>query len=135
MRNHQELPAFCCLRDFTLAVHEATRRLPATEAGGLALRLRATLLSAAGAVVRGSGLPDRRFAGELAHAACRLREAAYYLDVAQRLGYVDLGTAAELLSQQSKALLEVELLGRSLVQAEYAGHLVLGSGRAVAEGT
>jgi hypothetical protein len=130
MRNHHDLTAFHCLRDLTLAVHDATQRLPATEAGGLALRLRATLLSAAGAVVRGSGLPDRRFAGELAHAACRLREASYYLDMAQRLGYVDLGTAAELLSQQSRALLEVEVLGRSLVQEESGSNLVLGGGRA-----
>ena len=80
MRDHRDLPAFQAAHDLLLAVHEATHRLPTSgEPGGLAVRLRAASLSTAGTVVRGSGLPGRRFAGELEHAACRLREIGYYI--------------------------------------------------------
>lgn len=117
MRDDRELPAFRHTHQLTLAVHEATRLIAAGDPG-LTARLRATALSASGAVVRGNGLPARRFAGELAHAAARLREVAYYIDFARHLGQLDLGTAAELLACQSRASLEVEALARSLVEEE-----------------
>jgi hypothetical protein len=132
MRDHHELPAFHHAHELTLAVHEATCRIAPAVAGGLSVRLRAAALSAAGAVVRGSVLPSRLFLVALAQAASRLHEVAYYIDLGQRLGHLDLGTAAELLAQQSRANLEVESLARSLVQAapvRPAGRLVLGGAR------
>lgn len=133
MRNHHELPAFHHTQELTLAVNEATRRMAPAVAGGLSVRLRAAALAAAGAVVRGSVLPSRLFLVELAQAASRLREVAFYLDLGQRLGHLDLGTAAELLAEQSRASLEVESLARSLVQERQvrpAGRLVMGGERA-----
>jgi hypothetical protein len=130
MRDLHELPAFHHAHELTLAVHEATRRIAPVVAGGLSVRLRAAALASAGAVVRGSGLPSRLFLVELAQAASRLREVAFYIDLGQRLGHLDLGTAADLLAQQSRASLEVESLARELVtQVRPAGRLVVGGGK------
>ena len=128
MRDHHELPAFHHAHELTLAVHEATRQIAPAVAGGLSVRLRAAALAAAGAVVRGSGLPSRRFAMELVQAASRLREVSFYIDMGQRLGHLDLGTAAELLARQSRASLEVESLALSLVQRAQV-RLVVGGAR------
>jgi four helix bundle protein len=130
MKDHRDLPAFQSAHDLLLAIHEATHRLPTTgEPGGLAVRLRAAALSTAGAIVRGYGLPGRRFAGELEHAAGRLRELGYYIDVAQRLGYLDLESALDLLEKQARARLDVTILLEALPGEELAGHLSLGSAR------
>lgn len=134
MKDHRDLPAFQSTHDLLLAVHQATNRLPtAGEPGGIAIRLRATTLSAAGAVVRGCGLTGRRFAGELEHAACRLREIGYYIDVAQSLGYLNLESALDLLEKQARARLEVTALLQSIAEDEVAGHVILGSMRAAPE--
>ena len=130
MRDHRDLPAFQAAHDLLLAVHEATHRLPTSgEPGGLAVRLRAASLSTAGTVVRGRGLPGRRFAGELEHAACRLREIGYYIDVAQRLGYLDLEAALELLEKQARARLEITALIQGLADEEMDAYLTVGSQR------
>jgi biotin operon repressor len=138
MRDHRDLPAFQTTHELLLFVYEATHRLPtAGEPGSLAVRLRATTLSAAGALVRGSALSGRRFAGELEHAACRLRETGYYIDLAQSLGYLTLEAALELLEKQARARFEVASLLQALVEEEVAGaahlgHLALGSARLAA---
>lgn len=127
MRDHRELSAFQTTHELILALHEAAHRIVDSDAGGLTGRMRAAALSAAGAIVRGASLPNRRFAGELEHAACRLREIGYYIDLAQRFGYLQLESALELLERQTRARLEVAGLLEGLVEEEATGHLVLGS--------
>jgi four helix bundle protein len=133
MRDHRQLPAFQATHELILTLHETVHRITASDAGGLTGRMRAAALSAAGAIVRGAGLPNRRFAGELEHAACRLREIGYYIDLAQRLGYLSLQSALELLERQTRARLEVAGLLEGLAEEEATGHLLLGSERAEVE--
>ena len=111
LREPIRLPALEAIHSLILALCQSTHRLPPGESADLALRLRGTALTAAEALLRvaaGAG------AAEVASASRLLREVGHHLDLARRLGYLSLGTAAEVLEHQTRASLEVTLLVRAL---------------------
>lgn len=73
-----------------LALFEATAAFEADDARALGARLRANTLGVAEALLAGGPAA--------ATAAARLREISFAIEIARRLGYLDLGTAAELLA-------------------------------------
>jgi hypothetical protein len=65
---------------------------------------------AAAAVARACAVPGEQFQGQIDESSRRLREVGYYVDIAQRMGYLSLGPAVELLERQTLASLEVSSL-------------------------
>jgi four helix bundle protein len=110
MRDHRELPAYQHAHELVLAVHEAVLQLPGGEAAGLGARMEAASHSAAAAVARACAVPDEQLYSQIDEAGRRLREVGYYIDIAQRMGYLPLGSAVELLEKQTLAGVEVNAL-------------------------
>ena len=80
---------------FLVALFEATQALESDDARALGARLRANALAAAEGLLAGG---TEALAG-----ASRLRELSFAIEIARRLGYLDLGTAAELLAHAAIA--------------------------------
>ncbi len=59
--------------------------------------------AAAAAVARACAVPDEQFRGQIDESSRRIREVGYYIDIAQRMGYLPIGPAAELLEYQTLA--------------------------------
>jgi hypothetical protein len=91
-------------------VHESIQQLPGGEAAGLGARMEAAAHAAAAAVARACAVPDEQLWGQVDEASRRIREVGYYIDIAQRMGYLPLGPAAELLEYQTLAGMEVSSL-------------------------
>jgi four helix bundle protein len=110
MRDHRTLPAYQHAHELVTAVHEAVQQLPGGEAAGLGARMEAAAHAAAAAVARACAVPDEQLRGQIDESSRRLREVGYYVDIAQRMGYLSLGPAAELLERQTLAGVEVSSL-------------------------
>ena len=110
MKDLRTLPAFQHVRELVLAVHEAVHQLPGGEAAKLGARMEAAAHSAAAAVARACAVPGEQFGGQIDEASRRLREVGYYIDISQRMGYLALGPAVELLERQTLAGMEVNAL-------------------------
>ena len=100
MQDHRKLKAFQLADDFVLAVYRATNCFPSEERFGLTSQLRRAAVSVPANIVEGcgrDGLKDYlRFLG-IAFAS--LRESGYYIDLAQRLAYLNESDARTLLDQ------------------------------------
>ena len=110
MRDHRELSAFQHAHELMLAVHEAVRQLPRHDPSALGARMEAATHGAVAAVARACAVPDEQLSGQIDEASRRLREVAYYVDIAQRLGYLPLDAAVELLERQTLVGVEVNAL-------------------------
>jgi len=110
MRDHRELSAFQHAHELVLAVHEAVRHLPGHDPSALGARMESAAHAATAAVARACATPTEQFNGQIDEASRRLREVAYYIDIAQRLGHLPLDTAVELLERQTLAGMEVNAL-------------------------
>jgi four helix bundle protein len=110
MRDHRTLPAYQHAHELVTAVHETVQQLPGGEATGLGARMEAAAHAAAAAVARACAVPGEQFYGQVDESSRRLREIGYYIDIAQRMGYLPLGPAAELLERQTLVGLEVNAL-------------------------
>lgn len=110
MKDHRALPAFQHIHELVLAVHDSVHQLPGGEAGTLGARMEAAAHSAAAAVARACAVPGEQFSGQIDEASRRLREVGYYIDISQRMGYLPLGPAVELLERQTLAGMEVNAL-------------------------
>lgn len=66
--------------------------------------------AAAAAVARACAVPGEQLLGQIDEASRRLREVGYYVDIAQRMGYLPLGPAVDLLERQTLAGVEVNAL-------------------------
>ncbi len=66
--------------------------------------------AAAAAVARACAVPGEQLLGQIDEASRRIREVGYYVDIAQRMGYLPLGPAVELLERQTLAGVEVSSL-------------------------
>lgn len=110
MRDHRQLPAYQHAHELVLAVHEAALQLPSGEAAVLGARMESASHAAAAAVARACAVPDEQLHGPIDEAGRRLREVGYYIDIAQRMGYLPLGSAVELLERQTLAGVEVNAL-------------------------
>lgn len=122
MRDHRALPAFQQSHQLILAIDEAIGQLPAhLEAFGLGARMVAAAHSAVAAIARACAVPPEQFGGQIDEAGRRLREIGYYIDIAQRMGYLPLDVAVELLERQTLAAVEVN----ALLQEEGGGMAVM----------
>jgi len=110
MRDHRTLPAYQHTHELVTAVHDTVQQLPGGEAAGLGARMEAAAHAAAAAVARACAVPDEQLRGQIDESSRRLREVGYYVDIAQRMGYLSLGPAAELLERQTLAGVEVNAL-------------------------
>lgn len=110
MRDHRELSAFQHTHELVLAVHEAVRQLPGHDPSALGARMESAAHAATAAVARACAVPGEQFNGQIDEASRRLREVAYYIDIAQRLGHLPLDAAVELLERQTLAGMEVNAL-------------------------
>jgi four helix bundle protein len=110
MRDHRTLPAFQHVHELVHAVHEAVGKVPGGEASALAARMESAAHSAAAAIARACAVPGEQFGGQLDEASRRLREVGYYIDIAQRLGYLPLDSAVELLERQTHTGMEVSAM-------------------------
>jgi four helix bundle protein len=111
MRDHRALPAFRHVHELVLAVNEAVVQLPGGgEASALAARMESAAHSAAAAIARACAVPGEQLGGQLDEASRRLREVGYYIDIAQRLGYLPLDSAVELLERQTHTGMEVNAM-------------------------
>jgi four helix bundle protein len=110
MKDHRDLPAFQSSHELVLVVHEAVQQLPGLDRSALGARMEAAAHSAAAAVARACAVPGEQFSTQMDEASRRLREVGYYIDIAQRLGHLDLDLAVELLERQTRAGVEVNAL-------------------------
>jgi four helix bundle protein len=111
-RARREEPALASFHPLLLAVCRRTRRFPDGDPIELGLGIRAAALSAAEAVLAGCelrGLPVG-FATALVEAVRRLRELAYCIEIARRLGYLSDRSSAELLALHARTLRAVSTL-------------------------
>jgi four helix bundle protein len=107
MKDHRALPAFQHVHELVLAVHEAIAQIPQGEGSALAARMESATHSAAAAIARACAVPGEQLGSQLDEASRRLREVGYYIDIAQRLGYLPLDSAVELLERQTLTSIEV----------------------------
>jgi 23S rRNA-intervening sequence protein len=110
MRDHRTLPAYQHTHELVTAVHDSVQQLPGGEAAALGARMEAAAHAAAAAVARACAVPGEQLWGQVDEASRRLREVGYYIDIAQRMGYLPLGPAVELLERQTLAGMEVSSL-------------------------
>ncbi len=83
--------------DLAVAVYEASRSFPKEETYGLTSQMRRAAVSIAANIAEGSGRSTRKdYLHFLYQARGSLREAEYYVHLAQRLGYIDEGTGHNL---------------------------------------
>lgn len=112
VRVRREEPALASFHPLLLAVCRRTRRFPDGDPIELGLGIRAAALGAAEAVLAGCelrGLPVG-FATALVEAVRRLRELAYCIEVARRLGYLGDRCCAELMALHARTLRAVSTL-------------------------
>lgn len=113
-RAQREEPALASFHPLILAVCRRTRRFPGGDRVELGLGIRAAALGAAEAVLAGCelrGLPIG-FAAALVEAVRRLRELAYCIEIARRLGYLSDRCSAELLALHGRTFRAVSTLAR-----------------------
>ncbi|HXO30284.1 MAG TPA: hypothetical protein VOA80_23250 [Thermoanaerobaculia bacterium] len=114
VRVQREEPALASFHPLLLAVCRRTRRFPDGDPIELGLGIRAAALGAAEAVLAGCelrGLPVG-FATALVEAVRRLRELAYCIEIARRLGYLSDQCSAELLALHARTLRAVSTLAQ-----------------------
>jgi 23S rRNA-intervening sequence protein len=110
MRDHRTLPAYQHTHELVMAVHDTVQQLPGGEAAGLGARMEAAAHAAAAAMARACAVQGEQLLGQIDEASRRLREVGYYVDIAQRIGYLPLGPAVDLLERQTLAGVEVNAL-------------------------
>ena len=111
-RIRREEPALASFHPLILAVCRRTRRFPGGDPVELGLGIRAATLGAAEAVLAGCELRELpvAFATALVEAVRRLRELAYCIEVARRLGYLGDRSCAELMALHRRAARAVSAL-------------------------
>ena len=114
VRARREEPALASFHPLLLAVCRRTRRFPDGDPIELGLGIRAAALGAAEAVLAGCELRALpvAFATALVEAVRRLRELAYSIEVARRLGYLSDHCSAELLALHARTLRAVSTLAQ-----------------------
>jgi hypothetical protein len=112
VRARREEPALASFHPLLLAVCRRTRRFPDGDPIELGLGIRAAALGAAEAVLAGCELRALPvgFATALVEAVRRLRELAYCIEVARRLGYLSDQCSAELLALHARTMRAVSTL-------------------------
>ena len=114
VRTRREEPALASFHPLLLAVCRRTRRFPDGDPIELGLGIRAAALGAAEAVLAGCELRALPvgFATALVEAVRRLRELAYCIEIARRLGYLSDPSSAELLALHGRTLRAVSTLAQ-----------------------
>ena len=116
-RDPRKLRMFGLADELLMETYRATARFPSEELYGLRSQLRRAAVSTASNIVEGCARRTTREYVHFLHVATgSAAEAAYLLDVAQRLGFVDEATQAQLGSRYSELLAGLQKLTASLSQ-------------------
>lgn len=100
MRDHRKLRAFELADQLALSIYSATKSFPKEEQFGLTSQLRRAAVSIASNIVEGCARSSQAdYIRFLDMAFGSVREVAYQLSLAARLGYVDSKVAKELEQQ------------------------------------
>jgi four helix bundle protein len=100
MRDHRKLRAFDLADQLALAIYTATKSFPKEEQFGLTSQLRRAAVSIASNIVEGCARSSEAdYIRFLDMAFGSVRELAYQLTLATRLGYMESSIAAELEKQ------------------------------------
>lgn len=119
MRDHRRLTAFQLADQFVLAVYQATRQFPKEELFGLTSQLRRAAVSVPANIVEGCARDTEADYLRFLHMSFgSLREAGYYVDLAQRLGFLSQEQSGALLSQYDEVARVLAGLIKSLKAAE-----------------
>jgi len=87
-RDYTKIRAWQMTDELVIEVYRLTRTFPKEELYGLTSQLRRAIVSAAGNIVEGSGRrTENDYLQFLYVSLSSLKEAAYDLDIAERLGY------------------------------------------------
>jgi four helix bundle protein len=116
MRDHTKLSAFQAADALALAVYRIAADFPSHERFGLAMQLRRAAVSAAANIVEGCARETAaEYARFLSIAYASAREVQYEIDLAVRLGYVDLNAVE---ATQAHATSATKLLSRLVASAQ-----------------
>ena len=104
MENYRDLIVWQKGMDLAVAVHRATQKWPREELYGLTNQGRRAAASVPANIAEGQGRTGaKEFLHHLSIANGSLREAETYLQLAQRLDYIDAPTSEALLRQTAEA--------------------------------
>ena len=115
MRDHRNLRAFQLADSLVIEIYKVTQGFPRQEQFGLTSQMRRAAVSVPANIVEGSA---REGIGEYRHflsiAFGSLREIGYFIDLAQRLGYLPANSPGKLCELQTEAAKTLSGLIRSL---------------------
>jgi len=111
---HKKLDAWKESINLVILVYELTRQFPKNEIFGLISQLRRAVISIPGNVAEGAARQTRReFVQFLYIARGSLSEVDTYIEIAQRLGYIERGAIAMV----EKKLVDVDKIITGLIQS------------------
>ena len=115
MRDHRKLRAFELADKLALAIYSATKSFPKEEQFGLTSQLRRATVSIASNIVEGCARSSQAdYIRFLDMAFGSVREVAYQLTLASRLGYIDSNVATKLEKQADETARVIAGLLKSL---------------------
>jgi four helix bundle protein len=111
---HKKLDAWKESINLVMLVYELTRQFPKNEIFGLISQLRRAVISIPGNIAEGAARQTRReFVQFLYIARGSLSEVDTYIEIAQRLGYIERGAIAMV----EKKLVDVDKIITGLIQS------------------
>ncbi len=111
---HKKLDAWKESINLVMLVYELTRQFPKNEIFGLISQLRRAVISIPGNIAEGAARQTRReFVQFLYIARGSLSEVDTYIEIAQRLGYIERGSIAMV----EKKLVDVDKIITGLIQS------------------
>jgi four helix bundle protein len=119
MRDHRKLKAFEVADSLVLEVYRVPRSFPREELFGLTSQIRRAAVSSAANIVEGCARrTERDYLRFLEISLGSLREVSYYIDLAQRLDYVQSSSSGQLTETCDHASRLVARLIQSLPSSE-----------------
>ena len=103
-RDYKKLKVFHVADELVVRIYEATRSFPSDERFGLTSQIRRAAVSVPANIVEGAARhTDKDFANFLSIAYGSLAEVRYYIDLANRLGFLERSAAEPLAAQADEA--------------------------------
>ena len=119
MNDHRKLKAFQLADQLVVSVYRMTQGFPREELLGLTSQIRRAAVSVPANIVEGCGRETRKeYVRFLSIAFGSLREVGYYIDLAQRLGFLRAEDAQKLDAQYQETARVLAALIKSLKRVE-----------------